>query len=100
MTLLKTKNMDNFKLGKEINITGLSKKTIINIPYHAIESVFGQPTIIENNNYAIWKLRFEDTEESIAILNDNENYLETNKWFVKARNSKGIERVKNILSSI
>ena len=100
MTLLKTKNMDNFKLGKEINITGLSKKSIINIPYHTLENVFGQPTIIENNNYAIWKLRFEDTEESIAIINDNENYLETNKWFVKARNSKGIERVKNILSSI
>ena len=58
------------------------------------------PVIIEDNNYAIWKLRFEDTEESIAILNDNENYLETNKWFVKAHNSKGIERVKNILSSI
>lgn len=92
--------MDNFRLGMEINITGLIKKSIINIPYHTIENVFGQPTIIENNNYAIWKLRFEDTEESIAILNDNENYLETNKWFVKARNSKGIERVKNILSSI
>ena len=92
--------MDNFRLGMEINITGLIKKSIINIPYHTIENVFGQPTIIENNNYAIWKLRFEDTEESIAILNNNENYLETNKWFVKARNSKGIERVKNILSSI
>lgn len=100
MTLLKTKNMDNFKLGKEINITGLSKKNIINIPYHAIESVFGQPTIIENNNYAIWKLRFEDTEESIAILNDNENYLETDRWIIKSTDLNNIERVKNILASI
>ena len=100
MTLLKTKNMDNFRLGMEINITGLSKKSTISVPYHILENAFGEPTIIEDNNYAIRKLRFEDTEESIAILNDNENYLETNKWFVKARNSKGIERVKNILSSI
>lgn len=100
MTLLKTKNMDNFKLGMEINITGLSKKSTISVPYHILENAFGKPTIIENNTYAIWKLRFEDTQESIAILNDNENYLETNKWFVKAHNSKGIERVKNILSSI
>jgi hypothetical protein len=100
MTLLKTKNMDNFRLGMEINITGLSKKSTISVPYHILEHTFGAPTIIEDNNYAIWKLKFEDTEESIAILNDNENYLETNKWFVKAHNSKGIERVKNILSSI
>jgi hypothetical protein len=100
MTLLKTKNMDNFKLGMEINITGLSKKSTISVPYHILENAFGKPTIIENNTYAIWKLRFEDTQESIAILNDNDNYLETNKWFVKAGNSKGIERVKNILSSI
>ena len=92
--------MDNLKLGKEINITGLSKKSTISVPYHILENAFGEPTIIEDNNYAIWKLRFEDTEESIAIVNDNENYLETNKWFVKASNSKGIERVKNILSSI
>lgn len=100
MTLLKTKNMDNFKLGKEINITGLSKKSIINIPYHTLENVFGQPTIIENNNYAIWKLRFEDTEESIAILNDNENYLETDRWVIKATDLNNIERVKNILACI
>ena len=100
MTLLKTKNMDNFKLGMEINITGLSKKSTISVPYHILENAFGKPTIIENNTYAIWKLRFEDTQESIAILNDNDNYLETNKWFVKAGNSKGIGRVKNILSSI
>jgi len=92
--------MDNFKLGMEINITGLSKKSTISVPYHILENAFGKPTIIENNTYAIWKLRFEDTQESIAILNDNDNYLETNKWFVKAGNSKGIERVKNILSSI
>ena len=100
MTLLKTEKMDDFKLSKEINITGLSNKATINIPYHILENAFGKPTIIEDNNYAIWKLRFEDTEESIAILNDSENYLETNKWFVKARNLTGIERVKNILSSI
>lgn len=92
--------MDNFRLGKEINITGLSKKSTISVSYHILENAFGEPTIIEDNNYAIWKLTFEDTEDSIAILNDNENYLETNKWFVKARNSKGIERIKNILSSI
>jgi len=92
--------MDKFRLGKEINITGLSKKNTISVPYHILERTFGVPTIIEDNNYAIWKLTFEDTEDSIAILNDNENYLETNKWFVKAHNSKGIERVKNILSSI
>ena len=92
--------MDKFRLGKEINITGLSKKSTISVPYHILERTFGVPTIIEDNNYAIWKLTFQDTEDSIAILNDNENYLETNKWFVKAHNSKGIERVKNILSSI
>lgn len=92
--------MDNFRLGKEINITGLSKKSTISVSYHILENAFGEPTIIEDNNYAIWKLTFEDTEESIAILNDNENYLKANKWFVKARNSKGIERIKNILSSI
>lgn len=87
-------------LGKEINITGLSKKSIVIVPYHILENAFGEPTIIENNTHAIWKLRFEDTQESIAILNDNDNYLETNKWFIKSGNSKGIERVKNILSSI
>ena len=100
MTLLKTKIMDNFKLGKEINITGLVNKSIISIPYHILENVLGQPTIIENNNYAIWKLKFEDTEESIAILNDNGNYLETTKWIVKAGNLRSLNRVKNILASI
>lgn len=100
MTLLKTKTMDNFKTSKDINITGLSKKSTISVPYHILEHTFGAPTIIEDNNYAIWKLKFEDTEESIAILNDNENYLETNKWFVKARSLNEIERVKNILASI
>ena len=93
--------MDNFKVGKEINITGLNKKNTVSVPYHILENAFGKPTIIENNTHAIWKLRFEDTEESIAILNgNNDNYLETNKWFVKAGNLTGIERVKNILSSI
>lgn len=100
MTLLKTKKMDDFKLSKEINITGLSNKATINIPYHILENAFGKPTIIEDNNYAIWKLRFEDTEESIAILNDNENYLETDRWIIKSTDLNNIERVKNILASI
>ena len=92
--------MDNFRLGMEINITGLSKKSTISVPYHILENAFGEPTIIEDNNYAIWKLRFEDTEESIAILNDNENYLETDRWIIKATDLNNIERVKNILASI
>jgi|APGre2960657404_1045060.scaffolds.fasta_scaffold36280_2 hypothetical protein len=100
MTLLKTKIMGIFTLGKEVNITGLVNKSIISIQYHVLENAFGQPTIIEDNNYAIWKLKFEDTEESIAILNDNENYLETTKWIVKAGNLRSLNRVKNILASI
>jgi len=100
MTSLKTKIMDNFKLGMDVNITGLVHKSVINVPYHILENIFGQPTIVENNNYAIWKLKFEDTDETIAILNDTSNYLETNRWFVKSGNLNGIERVKNILSSI
>lgn len=89
--------MDKFRLGKEINITGLSKKNTISVPYHILERTFGVPTIIEDNNYAIWKLTFEDTEDSIAILNDNENYLETDRWIIKATDLNNIERVKNIL---
>jgi hypothetical protein len=100
MTLLKTKTMDNFKTGKDINITGLTNRSTINVPYHIIENVFGQPTIVEDNNYAIWKLKFEDTEKSVAILNDNDNYLETNRWLVKSSSLNEIERVKNILASI
>jgi len=92
--------MDNFKLGKEINIIGLVNKSTISVPYHILENAFGEPTIIEDNNYAIWKLKFEDVNESIAILNDNENYLETTKWTIKAGNLRTLNRVKNILASI
>lgn len=92
--------MDNFKLGMNVNITGLSKKSTISVPYHILENVFGQPTIIENNDYAIWKIQFEDTSKSVVILNDDGNYLDTNRWFVKAGNLEDIERVKNILATI
>jgi len=92
--------MDNFKLGKEINIIGLVNKSTISVPYHVLENAFGEPTIIEDNNYAIWKLKFEDVNESIAILNDNGNYIETTKWIVKAGNLRSLNRVKNILASI
>lgn len=92
--------MDNFKLGMNVNITGLSKKSTISVSYHILENVFGRPTIIENNNYAIWKIQFEDTNKSVVILNDGGNYLDTNRWFVKAGNLEDIERVKNILATI
>jgi hypothetical protein len=92
--------MDNFKLGKEINIIGLVNKSTISVPYHILENAFGEPTIIEDNNYAIWKLKFEDVNESIAILNDNGNYLETTRWILKTGNLRTLNRVKNILASI
>ncbi len=92
--------MNKFKVSKDINITGLVNKSTISVPYHVLENAFGEPTIIEDNNYAIWKLKFEDVNESIAILNDNGNYLETTKWIVKAGNLRSLNRIKNILASI
>ena len=96
----KKKSMNKFKVSKDINITGLLNKSTISVPYYVLENAFGEPTIIEDNNYAIWKLKFEDVNESIAILNDNGNYLETTKWIVKARNLRSLNRIKNILASI
>jgi len=66
MTLLKTKNMDNFRLGMEINITGLSKKSTISVPYHILENAFGEPTIYFEDG----KIELFDLRDDISEIND------------------------------
>jgi len=91
--------MSNFTVGKDINITGLKERSLVNIPYHIIENVFGQPSFTEGTNI-MWKIQFDDG--IVKIYNDYSytDYENTTQWNVKASNKPTIDALKNILSDI
>jgi hypothetical protein len=89
--------MNNFKVNKDINITGLKEKSLVNIPYHVIENVFGQPTFVEGADI-MWKIQFD---AGVAkIYNNHSDYENTTQWNIKASNKTTIDLTKNILASI
>jgi len=91
--------MNNFKVGKDINITGLKERSLVNIPYHIIENVFGDPTFIEGSN-VMWKIQFDAGVARIYNDYSYSDYKNATQWNVKASNKSTIDALKNILSDI
>ena len=89
--------MNNFKVNKDINITGLKEKSLVNIPYHVIENVFGQPTFVDGSDI-MWKIQFD--AGVVKIYNNHSDYENTTQWNIKASNKTTIDLTKNILASI
>jgi hypothetical protein len=87
-----------FKVGKEINMTGLKEKQKINIPFHSITKAFGIPLQFSNSE-TLWKIQFIDDDATAVITNVNysNNIEEETQWFLKAKTKETIERVKLIL---
>jgi hypothetical protein len=91
--------MSNFTVGKDINITGLKERSLVNIPYHIIENTFGMPTFIEGSN-VMWKIQFDAGVARIYNDYSYSDYKNATQWNVKASNKSTIDALKNILSDI
>lgn len=92
-------NMNNFRVGKDVNITGLKERSLVNVPYHIIENIFGKPTFVEGTNI-MWKIQFDDGIARIYNEYSYTDYENITQWNVKASNKNTIDLTKNILASI